>query len=353
MADEELNNKIESRFDDEEEISFEEGFKRTVEKLRPHVLALWTERKKFLYFNCAVLVVALLVLLLLVKPYYTSSVTILPDYGSKETTLSQLSGLASLAGVSVGQGAPTAVYQNLLASEAVLSPAIYAKYKTEKYPDSVNLIEYFKIKPDKGLSPDLQKRDMFLMAFNALNKGMVTTDLDKMSNILTVTARMPEAQLSADVVNNVVESLDAYVRTKRKSYASEQMKYIEVRLGQVKDSLRVAEDTLRDFREQNRVVTQSPELMLEQSRLMRNVDILSSVYLELSNQYELAKIDAIKDTPIVNIRDLAKDPILKAGPKRLVTLVIVMFLSVLFSGLYLGFRKNIYKYIGYVKGSQA
>ena len=67
----------------------------------------------------------------------------LPEYGSKSTTLSGLSQLASLAGVKVGEGAPTEIYQNLLTSETVLEPVIYAKYKTEEYKDSVNLIQYF------------------------------------------------------------------------------------------------------------------------------------------------------------------------------------------------------------------
>ncbi len=350
MTDQYPNNPNISPLEDEE-ISFEEGFRRTVEKLRPYAIALWLERKKFIYFNALVLVVSLLVLLLLVKNYYTSTVTILPDYGSKETSLSQLSGLASLAGVSVGGGTPTDVYQNLLTSEAVLGPVIYAKYKTEKFPDSVNLIQYFKIKPDGSLPAALKSRDMFLKEFKALTKARMTTDVDRMTKILTVTAKMPEAALSAEVVNNAVESLDNYIRTKRKSYATDQLAYIEKRMAQVNDSLTVAEDKLRDFREQNRVVLQSPELLLEQSRLSRNVEILGSVYLELSKQYELAKIDVIKDTPIVNVEGYAGNPVLKAGPKRLVTLITVMFLAVLFSGLYFAFKPSIQKYLGYIKGS--
>jgi len=284
--------------------------------------------------------------------YYTSSVTILPDYGTKRTTLDQLSGLASLSGGSIGQASPTEIYQNLLTSEAVLAPVIYAKYKTEKYPDSVNLIQYFKIKPNKSLPPQLQGRDMFLQVYKALSKGMITTDLDRMTKILTVTVRMPEPQLSADVVNKVVESLDNYVKSERKSYATYQLEYITKRMAQVKDSLTIAENKLKDFREQNRMVIQSPELMLEQTRLSRNVEILSTVFLELSKQYEMAKIDQIKDTPIVNVRDYAKNPVIKAGPKRLVTLILIMFFSVIFSGFYYGFRTNVKKYVTYISGDK-
>ncbi len=352
MSGDQLNDQSGTIIDDEEEISFEEGFRRTVEKLRPHFIGLWHQRKKFTYFNAAVLLIALTVLLFLVEPYYVSEVTILPDYGSKETTLNQLSSLASLAGVNVGQGSPTGVYQNLLTSEAVLYPVIYANYKTEKFRDSVNLIQYFKVKPDEILSANLQDRDMFLKEFESLTKSRITTDLDKMTNILTVSVKMPEAGLSSDVVNNIVSSLDSYIRTKRKSFATDQMEYIQKRMAQVQDSLADAENKLKDFREQNRVVVQSPELLLEQSRLTRNVEILDAVFVELSKQSELAKIDQIKDTPIVNVRDYAKNPIVKAGPKRFVTLITILLLSVFFSGLYFMFRGNIIKYLGYIRGNK-
>jgi len=337
---------------DGEELSFEERFKRDIEKIRPHLKELWEYRKRFIYFNAIVLLVTLAILIFLVKPYYTSSVTILPDYGTKRTTLDQLSGLASLSGGSIGQASPTEIYQNLLTSEAVLAPVIYAKYKTEKYPDSVNLIQYFKIKPNKSLPPQLQGRIMFLQAYNALSKGMMTTDLDRMTKILTVTVKMPEPQLSADVVNKVVESLDNYVKSERKSYATYQLEYITKRMAQVKDSLTIAENKLKDFREQNRMVAQSPELMLQQERLSRNVEILSTVFLELSKQYEMAKIDQIKDTPIVNVRDYAKNPVIKAGPNKRRTLILIMFFSVIFSGFYYGFRTNVKKYVTYISGDK-
>ncbi len=337
--------------DPEQELSTEERFKETVEKLRPYIKNLWDAKWKLIKINAVVLVLALAYLLFLTKPYYTSTVTILPDYGSKESSLGSLSSLASLAGVSVGSGSPTEIYNNLITSESVLAPVIYAKYKTEEYPDSVNLIQYFKLKPDNSLTPDLQKRKMFLTEFTALTKSRLTTDVDRMTKILTVTATMPEAQLSADVANKVAESLDNYIRTKRKSYSSEQRKYIEKRLGQVKDSLNYAENRLMYFKEQNRAVSQSPALILEQTRLSRGVEILNAVYLELSKQLELAKIDEVKDTPVLNIKETAKDPVIKAGPKRASALIIIMFLSVLLSGGYLMFSSKIKLYYGFMRGN--
>lgn len=333
----------------QEELSSEERFKQTIDKLRPYILNLRAARWKLLTVNGIVLILTLAYLLFLTKPYYTSTVTILPDYGGKESSLNQLSSLASLAGVSVGTGSPTEIYQNLINSESVLSSVIYSKYKTDKFPDSVNLITYFDIKPDESLTPELQKRKMFLTEFQSLVQEKLSTDVDKLTKVLTVTAIMPEAQLSAEVANKVVKSLDDYIRTKRKSYSSEQRQYIEKRLAQVKDSLTNNENKLKVFKENNRLINQSPALILEQERLTRQVQILNTVYLELSKQLELAKIDEVKDTPVINIKEFAKDPMFKSGPKRLNALVIIMFFSLLLTVGYFIFSGTLRKYLSYIK----
>ena len=332
------------------ELSFEERFKQAVEKVRPYLIHLWGCKKRLMIINSIILVITLLYLIFMTKPYYDSTVTILPDYGTNMSSmLSQLSGLASLAGVNVGKSTPAQVYQELVTSESVLSPVIYAKYKTQKFDDSVDLIQYFEIKPNYNLTAKLQKRKMFLDAFNILSKGIISSKLDQMTQILTINSTMPESKLSADVVNNVALSLDNYIQTQMRTSASEQRKYIGKRVQEVKDSLTNAENKLKDFNDLNRIIIQSPELTLQQSRLQRNIDILSSVYLQLAQQYELAKVQEVKDTPVINIEELAKNPIVKAGPKRLNSLIIIMFFSVLFSTLYylfIGSLKKYYSYLG-------
>lgn len=326
----------------------EEKFIDLVERFRPYFLRLWQARWKLIIFNSIVLLLTILYLLFLAKPYYESTVTILPEYGSKSSTLSGLSELASMAGVKVGEGAPTEIYQNLIFSESVLEPVVYAKYKTEEFEESVNLIEYFEIEPKESLPKNLQERQMFLEVFKDLTKSRIKTDVERLTKILTITVTMPESKLSADVSNKIVESLDNYIRTKRKSYATEQRFYIEKRIAQVRDSLTIAEEKLKSFREQNRVVAQSPQLLMEQGRLMRNVEIQQAVYVELNKQLEIARIDEIRDTPVLNVKEKAAEPILKAGPKRMNTLIIILFLSVLFSAWFFAFQNSIKKYTGYL-----
>ncbi|MEW6702182.1 MAG: Wzz/FepE/Etk N-terminal domain-containing protein [Bacteroidota bacterium] len=332
------------------EKSFSDSLTDLIIKLKPYFKLLWQNRWRFILFNLLVLILTILYLLLIAKPYFKSTVTILPDYGNKSSEmLGQLSGLASLAGVSVGDTPPTQIYQNLITSESVLSEVIYNKYQTKEFKQPVNLIEYFEIEPDETLPKDVQKRKMFLKLYEGFSKTRLTTDLERMTKILTVTVEMPESKLSAEVANKIVESLDNYVRTQRKSFATEQRKYLEQRVEQVKDTLTFFEERLKDFRSQNRMILQSPELQLEQARLVRNVEIQQTVYGELLKQLELVKLQEVKDTPVVNIKELAKEPVIKAGPKRAISLIITLFLSVLLSGFYFMMKKKLNQFFGVIK----
>jgi uncharacterized protein involved in exopolysaccharide biosynthesis len=142
---------------------------------------------------------------------------------------------------------------------------------------------------------------------------------------VSVAIETTEPQLSADIVNKVTSELDRFMRTKRATNASEQRKWIEGRLVEVKGDLEKSESMLKEFREKNRRVIDSPQLLLDQERLAREVQINSTLYIELKKQYELAKIEEIKNIPIINVMDAARPAVKKDRPRR-ANIVITFFL---------------------------
>lgn len=136
-----------------------------------------------------------------------------------------------------------------------------------------------------------------------------------------------EPRLSADIVDKVSEEVVKFIRTKRTTNASEHRKCIDARLVEVKRDLEKSEKTLKDFREKKRQVSGSPELLLEQERLVREVQINSTLYVELKKQYELVKIEEIKNIPIINVMDEARPAARKERPKRSTIVLAALFLS--------------------------
>ena len=108
----------------------------------------------------------------------------------------------------------------------------------------------------------------------------------------------------------------------------------------MKQDLTKAENTLKEFRERNRQVL-SPQLLLEQERLIRDVQINATIYTELRKQFELVKIEEVKNIPVINVMDSARAPARKDKPKRATIVVTVFIISFICS---IGYFYIFYKF---------
>ena len=77
-----------------------------------------------------------------------------------------------------------------------------------------------------------------------------------------------------------------------------------------------------------------PGLTLEYGRLLREVKVQETLFGLLTEQHESAKIQEVKDTPTIQVLDVAKAPEKKSRPRRLILLVIVAGLTAVLSVLY-------------------
>lgn len=317
-------------------------YRSITEILMPYIVKLVAVWKIFLAINGSVFLLTLLYNLLFVDPVFRSAVTIFPSSGTKSS--GGLGSLAALTGISLDGGGPMDVYENLLTSEAVFEHVVYSKYKTLRHRDSVNLIQYFGIKPDGNIDSSLFDRSMFYKTYELL-LGMSSVERNEKTNMIEVSVTMREPKLSSDIVNNIVQSLDIFMRTKRITGTILQRSYIEQRLIEVKDSLNEAENELKVFQISNRNISSSPILLLEQSRLNLKVQILREVYVDLSRQFEISKFDEIRDSPVVSVREYSKVPLRKAGPSLLKPVAIMTFLSLFATSFYFLFFEDLQRYV--------
>lgn len=279
---------------------------------------IWNNRKFIGIVTGTVTVLAIIISLILPETFKSTAV-ILPDTEkSKLGSLSGMSDLAAMAGITVGgEVSIVKLYPTILKSESVLQNVIYTKYKTKEYSDSVNLIQYWDIKEKNP------ERDYEVALLNLRTRLDIAMDIK--TAVVTMSIETEEPQLSADILNNTIRAADRFIRTKRNTNALEQRKWIETRLVEVKADLSKAENVLKEFREKNRMVSSSPQLLLDQERLLREVQINSTMYVELKKQYELAKIEEIRTTPIISVMDYGRPAAKKERPKRaLITLVWMM-----------------------------
>jgi uncharacterized protein involved in exopolysaccharide biosynthesis len=238
---------------------------------------------------------------------YTSTATLIPT--GSTTGLGSLADLAGMAGININVQNQdlTLLYPEIILSEEVLKGVIYKEY-TLKDGSRNNLIHIFDL-----TNEDTSKA--FDKTLDQLQKT-IKISMDKKTLLISLLYEEREPQLTADILNETITQLDFFLRKKRNTSALEQRKFIERRLREISAELAASEDALKSFREGNRMISMSPSLILKEERLIREVTINNSLFLELKKQYEMVKIEEIKNIPIINVLDKAQPASEKSFPIR-------------------------------------
>lgn len=225
--------------------------------------SVWLHRKWIALFVAGVTLLAIGITYL-IPPLYTAQTSILPELAKERALgLAGLTSLAEAAGLNIGETPVSKLYPLIVRSERILRGVIHHNYKTNKHSEPVNLAEYWEINPES-------ENEKFDRALKKL-RARLDVKFDMRLGTVTVAVEVDEPQLAADVANQITAEMDEYTRTKRRTNATLQREFIETRMQEVEQQLEKSEVTLKDFRERNRRVLDSPQLMLEQERLARDV----------------------------------------------------------------------------------
>ena len=81
-----------------------------------------------------------------------------------------------------------------------------------------------------------------------------------------------------------------------------------------------------------------PDLQLELARHIRNIEVNQQVYIALKQQYELSKIEELKERPVINILDQGVASPYKNSPNRTLIVLLSIILSIFISIYVVYFR---------------
>ena len=86
------------------------------------------------------------------------------------------------------------------------------------------------------------------------------------------------------------------------------------------------EESLKEFRVTNRRIENSPNLLLIQERLGREVTVLNGVFTTLMQQLEMSKIEELKEVNFVLVVDPPEVPLQKSFPNKKKIVMFSLFL---------------------------
>ncbi|HEY7637570.1 MAG TPA: Wzz/FepE/Etk N-terminal domain-containing protein [Gemmatimonadales bacterium] len=263
-------------------------------------------RYRRLVIGAALLVFALVVGITLVLPRsYTSRSSFMPQTRSQTGSLS---GLAAQFGFTLplsatDGGQSPAFYADLVKSRSILGGVVDSQfeYQGDQGPVKGTLVDFYK---SKGKTPAL-RRDA---AIRKLEDDVEATTVQKTGMVnLAVTVRQPA--LALEINQRLLDLINQFNLRTRQSQASQERRFTEQRLAEVRQDLRAAEDRLQQFLQRNRDIRNSPDLTFQADRLQREVTMQQQVFTTLAQAYEQAKIEEVRDTPVITVVERPEAPV--------------------------------------------
>lgn len=316
---------------------------------RPTMLAVLRRNGVRILRNTLILVVVVTAASFLISNKFTASTVLLPS-GSGGDLASLLSGMPGTVALTrafgLGSENGTELYVGVLRSATL----------NERLVDRFHLVRVYHAKDVEKAGKELRAHTSITLTNEAFVRVSVT-EKDK--------------RLAADLANAYVEELDMFLRLNSNTSARQRREFIERRLGETRGLLASAEDALRDYqvsghlpatvgdmsratqivgglmsekvtrevelgtlegivrgpnarveqlrteiREIDSEVSKLPPAATQLARLYRAVSIHEKVLLVLTEEYERARMLELKNTPTVEVVDIAQPPIHKSQPPR-------------------------------------
>lgn len=267
------------------------------------------------------------VISLVLPPTYTATTAFVPEVSPQRRLPAGVAGLASQFGLSLGaEGSQSPqFYAEVVKSRELAHRVLQSRFPDPRSahnpPDSATLLRILEVEGE-SLADSLHRGRKVL-------DNRVSVRVDNQTNIvrLSVDSRYPE--LAASVANLFVTYLNDFNAQTRQSQARMRREFVEGRIAQAETELRAAEEGLRAFYERNRRWQGSPQLVVEEDRLKRQVQIRQELYLTLQREYETARIEEVNDTPVITVVDPSLPPQEKSRPRP----VLLSVLACVFAGM--------------------
>lgn len=321
---------------------------------------IWLERRSLIKVVSLFFVFGFFIALISPRIYSARSVFI-PQSGQNNKASGSLDGLASLAGINLGNmegsndvhpmlypqflsstdftkqliqtqitipGTPTKVsYQEFY--EKHYNPGIFeilTKYSVGLPGELIKLIQ----KNQELVSAGQEEEEKFLqLTFEEFEhfkrlEGQLSVVSKEKEGVVELVFSMQDPLMAAEMAQSAVTLLQQEVINYKIQNAKEQLEFTVERFKEKKEEFEQIQSKLAYFRDRNQNVI-SASLLNQQQKLEAEYDFAFGIYTELAKQLEQAKLQVAKDTPVFSVIQQVTVPIQKSSPNR--PMIILGFLG--------------------------
>lgn len=298
------------------------------------------------------------------KKEYTATSLVLAQ--ESNTPGSNLSGLASLAGINLNNGGSELISPKLYTSIAQSIPfqkkMIQTRIQTQKSNTPVTYQEYYqkyskgnfldviekytiglpslivdKVTPSEESIPQYTSIEKDITEvysltpeekglFDLLKSQLKITNNDK-DNTVSLSFSMEDPVAAAQMLEQAKNYLQETIIEFKTRKAKKQLEFIQKQYEEAEKSFKEKQIRLAAFQDSNRgLITAIP--MTRQSQLQSDYNLAYNLYVELAKQYENQKIKVQEDTPAFITIEPVSIPLEKSKPKKGMIIAIWGFLGI-------------------------
>lgn len=237
---------------------------------------------------------------------YSSSVSFVPQ--DRSPSLKDLAGVLPAAAFAPPGFAEqsSAFYADLLGSEELLRAAVLADYHAvdASSEDGAaddgrrSLVEIFEIESG-DTEADTER------AIRRLHRK-IAVRVNRETGVVRYTVTTRSRDLSKQLAETLMSLINAFDLERRQSQAAGERQFLAARLDSARAAMRSAENKLELFLERNRHFRDSPTLAFEHDRLQREVMFSQQMLTSLTEAFERARIEEVRNTPVLTVMDRAR-----------------------------------------------
>ena len=315
------------------------------------LLKIWEGRRTILKYFIIFLFIGIFIAIFSKKEYTATSLVLAQESGSSSG--GSLSGLASLAGISLGSSSGELIspklYTNIATSIPFQRKMIQVPIQTSQSNTSITYEEYCEKYQKKSVLDIIKKYTIglpgvIIKAFSSKDKELTQSTTDSSLEVYSITPKekelfsllsdhtisfsfsMGDPVAAAQMLSQAKKTLQETIIEFKTRKAKSQLEFIERQYEEAEKNFKEKQLRLAAFQDSNRgLITAVP--MTRQTQLQSEYNLASNIYIELAKQFENQKIKLQEDTPAFIDIEPVSIPLEKSKPRRGMIIAIWGFLG--------------------------
>lgn len=329
-------------------------------------IALWKAKKLFAASIVIAIIIGAIVALSIPKTYKVQ-VVLAPELSNGANLSGSLSDIASTLGVNLNNGNNSVdaiypeLYPEIVQSTPFLTDLFSTKVSTKDgslkaitlytylkdkqiYPWWTKVISSIKKPFDKKRSVTIQDREVNNFILNKEQndiaqtiKGIINCNVDKKTNIITITATTQDPLVSASLADTVKSKIQQYIIEYRTKKAKNDLKYVQDLCTEAKKQYIKAQRQYSSYSDANEDVILT-SVKAKQEEKENEMQLRYNIYNQCAQQLQMARAKVQERTPAFTVIQPATVPLIKDGPKRMTILFAFIFIAIVLTSIYVLYK---------------